>query len=223
MKCPGQDMQYWTSEAIYDVQCPKCQHVVEFYKDDTTRKCGFCGHRFINPKMDFGCATYCQFAEQCLGTLPEDFAGVRENLLKDKVAVEMKRHWKSDFKSIRRTLTTANFVETMSKMAGANMAIVLCAAYVADIDADASRSILEKAGATAQMIEGIHKVLNEISTDNAKSPEGKLVHDALLLRSAREQIREGAENVETIREDTTRCLLTSWAKELLLAPNWYHN
>jgi len=223
MKCPGQDMQYWTSEAIFDVQCPKCQHVVEFYKDDTTRKCGFCGHRFINPKMDFGCATYCQYAEQCLGTLPEDFAGVRENLFKDKVAVEMKRYWKSDFKSIRRTLSTASFVETIGKLAGANMAIILCAAYVADIDIAASRSILEKAGVPPQMIEGICKVLKEISTDKATSLEGKIVHDALLLRSAREQVRESAEKADIIQEATTSCLLTTWAKELVQTSNWHHN
>ena len=70
MKCPGQDMIYWKENAIFDVDCPKCGAAVEFYKDDTNRKCGECGNRFVNPKMDFGCASYCQFAEQCLGTLP---------------------------------------------------------------------------------------------------------------------------------------------------------
>ena len=86
MKCPGQDMKYWKDNAIFDVACPKCGTSVEFYKDDTSRKCGSCGHRFVNPKMDFGCASYCQYAEQCLGALPEDFTGGRDNLLKDKVA-----------------------------------------------------------------------------------------------------------------------------------------
>ena len=98
MKCPGQDMQYWNEKAIFEVQCPKCDKQVEFYKDDTSRKCGNCGNRFINPKMDFGCASYCQFAEQCLGTLPEEFKQGLDNLLKDKVAVAVKRHFGSDFK-----------------------------------------------------------------------------------------------------------------------------
>ena len=101
MKCPGQDMQYWTDDAIFEVNCPECDAIVEFYKDDTSRKCPKCEHRFVNPKLDFGCASYCQFAEQCLGTLPENFLGSREDLLKDKVAVLLKRHLKTDFKSIR--------------------------------------------------------------------------------------------------------------------------
>ena len=37
MKCPGQDTQYWKPGAIYDAKCPECEHVVEFFKDDTTR------------------------------------------------------------------------------------------------------------------------------------------------------------------------------------------
>jgi len=53
MKCPGQDTLYWNEEAIYNARCPECDQPVEFFKDDTTRKCPSCGHRFLNPKMDF--------------------------------------------------------------------------------------------------------------------------------------------------------------------------
>lgn len=69
MKCPGQDTRYWKQGAIFDAKCPKCSRLVEFFKDDTTRKCPNCGHRFINPNIDSGCASYCQFAEQCIGNL----------------------------------------------------------------------------------------------------------------------------------------------------------
>ena len=60
MKCPGQDTQYWKPGAIFEEKCPECGAAVEFFKDDTTRKCPKCGHRFLNPKLDFGCAAYCQ-------------------------------------------------------------------------------------------------------------------------------------------------------------------
>ncbi len=134
MKCPGQDMQYWTEGAIFDVTCPECGKMVEFYKDDTTRKCHACGHRFVNPKMDFGCATYCQFAEQCLGTLPEEFVLQQDNLLKDKVAVEMKRYFKSDFKSISHASRVARHAEKIGKATeGVNLALILCSAYLHDI------------------------------------------------------------------------------------------
>ncbi len=52
MKCPGQDTRYWKPEAVFEAKCPKCGNAVEFFKDDTTRKCGICGHRFLNPGMD---------------------------------------------------------------------------------------------------------------------------------------------------------------------------
>ena len=72
MKCPGQDTQYWKPGAIFEAKCPECGHDVEFFKDDTTRKCPACQHRFLNPGLDFGCAAYCPFAEQCIGNLPPE-------------------------------------------------------------------------------------------------------------------------------------------------------
>ena len=216
MKCPGQDMKYWNSDAIYDVECPQCKRMVEFYKDDTTRKCNFCGHRFVNPKMDFGCATYCQFAEQCLGTLPEEFAGARNNLLKDKVAVEMKRFWGTNFKNIRRSMTTARYAEIIGKRAGANLAIVLCAAYVKDIEPEQSKAILEKAGATMPMIYEIQLVIEElVHPQDHISIAAQIVHDALALRSVQEQVRESQISSEQAEDALKSDLITSWGKELL--------
>lgn len=125
-------MQYWDSDAIFEVSCPECKQPVEFYKDDTTRKCGHCGHRFVNPKMDFGCAAYCKYAELCLGTLPEEFIGSQDNLLKDKVAVAIKRFYKTDFKKISRVSRIAHHAEKIGKEEGAHMGIILCAAYLND-------------------------------------------------------------------------------------------
>lgn len=133
MKCPGQDMQFWTAEAIYEVKCPQCDKPVEFYKDDTSRKCNHCGHRFVNPKMDFGCASYCQFAKQCLGDLPEEFVSQRESLLKDRVAIEMKRYFKNDFKRISHTIRVARHAEQIARPEDGNMAVILCASYLLNI------------------------------------------------------------------------------------------
>jgi len=70
MKCPGQDSRYWTFDAIFDATCPNCGKTVEFFKDETRRPCKSCGHRVLNPKMDFGCAAHCKFAENCLRDAP---------------------------------------------------------------------------------------------------------------------------------------------------------
>ncbi len=135
MKCPGQDTQYWKPGAIYDAKCPECEHVVEFFKDDTTRKCPKCGHRFINPELDFGCASYCQFAEQCIGNLPPELLAQKEDLLKDRVAIEMKKYFRTDFKRISHAGRVARYAERIGKNenANANLAIILTSAYLHDI------------------------------------------------------------------------------------------
>jgi len=182
MKCPGQDMQYWTDSAIFEVECPKCNTSVEFYKDDTSRKCGHCGNRFVNPKMDFGCASYCQFAEQCLGSLPEEFQGERENLLKDKVAVEMKRHYKSDFKSISRAMKIARHAENIGKSEGGNLAAILCAAYLHEIEASVAAYILEKLSANPESIKEVLEIMNQHRNSiTPQSLELKVINDAILL------------------------------------------
>ena len=107
---------------------------MEFFKDDTTRKCGGCGHRFVNPKMDFGCAAYCQFAAQCLGDLPPELVAQKEDLLKDRVAIAVKRHLKTDFKRIGRAARRARHAEQMVGAEKGRLAPVIIASYVWDLD-----------------------------------------------------------------------------------------
>lgn len=194
MKCPGQDMKYWKADAIFETTCPKCTATVEFYKDDTSRKCGNCGHRLVNPHMDFGCASYCQYAEQCLGTLPEDFSGIREQLLKDKVAVEVKRALGNDFRRIRRVSATARFAESIGKAEGGRLPIILCAAYLQGLGATEARSILSKVGAGRAMIEEVVQVIveSEGSIDLHRQ-ETTILKDALSLQRLEEQRRETSE------------------------------
>lgn len=175
MKCPGQDTFYWKPGAIFEVPCPQCGANVEFFKDDTTRKCPGCQHRFVNPSLDFGCAAYCQYAEQCIGTLPEEFLVKQEDLLKDRVAIEMKRYFRGDFKRIGHAMRVARYAERIGRAEGANPAAVLCGAYLHDIGSAAAqpkdgrraagdreqegpavaREILEKLGAKPALIEAV--------------------------------------------------------------------
>jgi ribosomal protein S27E len=212
MKCPGQDMQYWNQDAIFDVDCPQCGRSVEFYKDDTSRTCRSCGHRFVNPKMDFGCAAYCQFAEQCIGTLPEEFVGAQDNLMKDKVAVAMKRFYKTDFKRIGRMLKLASHAEKIGAREGANPALVLCAAYldgsglarawerhgnedshlVAQESAALARSVLTELGAKQAMIEDVCRLLEHTAPiTTADSAELRTLADARLITRMEEDTRTG--------------------------------
>lgn len=215
MKCPGQDMKYWKANAIFDAQCPKCNAAVEFYKDDTSRKCGNCGHRFVNPKMDFGCASYCPYAEQCLGTLPEDFAGARDNLLKDKVAVEMKRFFQNDFKRIRQATTTARFAENIGKAEKSNLATLLCAAYLHDTGIVAAQAILKKVGASEPMITEICALLQHTANvQESDALQAKIMHDALTLRNLQEELKDSEKDRAKIQQRREVQLFTDSAKVL---------
>lgn len=215
MKCPGQDMKYWKDDAIFNVDCPKCGAPIEFYKDDTSRKCSGCNHRLVNPKMDFGCASYCQFAEQCLGTLPEEFMGSREDLLKDKVAVEMKRHFRTDFTSIRQATDAARHAENIGKAEGGNLAVLLCASYLHGNSLESARLILQKAGAAEPLIEeicGLLALQSQIPED--PSPQAQILHDAVVLSRLRDDLQEGRKENSSILELIEQELFTESARSI---------
>ncbi len=179
MKCPGQDSRYWKPDAIFETTCPECQKPVEFFRDDPTRKCPSCGHRFANPRMDFGCAAYCKFADQCIGSLPPELVAQRENLLKDRIAVEMKKYFGRDFNRIGHATRVARYAEKIGLAEGGNMAVILASAYLHDIgiheaerkygssasrhqEAEGppiARGILEKLGASADLIDEVCDII----------------------------------------------------------------
>ncbi|MGD2273044.1 MAG: HD domain-containing protein [Desulfobacterales bacterium] len=211
MKCPGQDTKYWKADAIFEVPCPKCEAPVEFFKDDTSRKCDKCGHRFPNPNMDFGCAAYCQYAEQCLGTLPEELLAQKEDLLKDRVAIEMKRYLKSDFKRIGHATRVARYAERIGRNERGNLAVILSAAYLHDIGIPEAerkygsteakyqekegppiaRSILVKLKAREDLIE---EVCDIIGHHHHPGPDEnlnfKVIYDADLIANLEDKLKE---------------------------------
>jgi len=226
MKCPGQDSRYWQSNAIFETNCTKCGAPVEFFKDDTTRKCDSCGNRMMNPKMDFGCASYCEYAEQCLGTLPPELLAQKEDLLKDRVAVEMKRYFKSDFKRIGHAMRAARHAEAIGRSEGGNLSVILCAAYLHDIGIHEAerkyqstaaeyqekegpgitRAILTKLGARETLISevvdivGHHHHPREVETTNFK-----VLYDADLITNLEETHKKspiGADRLGSILEKT---------------------
>lgn len=154
MKCPGQDSQYWKPEAVFDVKCPKCGNEVEFFKDDPTRKCAKCGHRFLNPDLDFGCASYCPHAEQCIGNLPPELLKGKEDLFKDRVAIEMKRYFRQDFKSIGHASRVARYAEQIGREEQGNLAVILSAAYLCHIGIREAESKYNSTAAEYQEKEG---------------------------------------------------------------------
>ena len=70
-RCPGQDMRYWKPEDIFDLECPGCSNKIEFWKDEPMRFCPQCKLEVRNPRIDLGCAKWCKYGKECLGSLPE--------------------------------------------------------------------------------------------------------------------------------------------------------
>ncbi|MDL2274537.1 phosphohydrolase [Desulfosarcina sp. OttesenSCG-928-G10] len=224
MKCPGQDTLYWKPGAIYEVPCPECGAGVEFFKDDTLRKCPKCGHAFVNPKMDFGCAAYCPHAAQCIGTLPEEFIQKSEDLFKDRVAIEMKRFFKSDFKRIQRAIRLARHAERIALSEGGNPAVVLCAAYLGTVSrAEAEKSsgpapkpelsasakaILEKLGAGQELVDEVGSILSHDPVAPASPLNARILHDADQLAHLEDEKKAGDFSAETALAQTQNRFFT---------------
>jgi len=138
MQCPGQDSRYWDGEAVFESLCPKCGTAIEFFKDDSKRRCRQCGHEMVNPRIDFGCASYCPFAEQCLGSLPPEMLAQKQELLLERVALAVKSQHGDDFAKIGQASRAARFAEGLAKVEEANKATVVLAAYLAEIDCPAA-------------------------------------------------------------------------------------
>ena len=133
MKCPGQDTRYWKPSDIFEAPCPACGKTVEFFKDDAVRRCKGCGARVTNPNLDFGCATYCKFAAQCLKDMPPEVLAKQKHLFAERVACEMRAFFGDDERRIRHAEKVAHFAEKIAEGLEADAAVVLAAAYLHDI------------------------------------------------------------------------------------------
>jgi len=150
VKCPGQDSRYWKPDDVFETTCPACGQNIEFFKDDPKRKCPKCGQTVTNPKIDLGCAQWCQYAEQCLGVS----AGSEADTLCAQLIQEMKAVFGSDTRRIDHALAVLSHAEQIQSAEGGDPLIVKAAAILHDIGIlQAERNHGSSAGAY-QEIEG---------------------------------------------------------------------
>jgi HD superfamily phosphodiesterase/DNA-directed RNA polymerase subunit RPC12/RpoP len=235
MRCPGQDSRYWKPEAVYNVPCSKCGNLMEFFKDEPTRRCKKCGHKMVNPKMDFGCAAYCKFAEQCLGDLPPELIAQKKDLLKDRVAIEMKHFFKQDFKRIGHATKVARNAEQIAKEEKGDVAIVLTAAYLHDIGIKEAefryqstepkyqeelgppiaRDILTKLGATAGLVDEVCDIIGHHHHPRREETTNfKIVYDADMIVNLEENQKEDKVPREKLEGMIEKNFLTAAGREL---------
>ncbi|MGA7875944.1 MAG: HD domain-containing protein [Desulfoferrobacter sp.] len=235
MRCPGQDSRFWEPGAIFEEKCPQCGHVVEFFKDESSRKCKNCGHKFVNPKMDFGCASYCKFAEQCLGDLPPELMAQRDDLLKDRVAIEMKKYFKKDFKRIGHATKVARYAEQIVKEEGGDPAIVLPAGYLHDIGIKEAerkynstaaryqeeegppiaREILASLGAREDLIDEVCDIIGHHHHPRAEETLNfKILYDADLIVNLEENHKDEPMDAEKLAKIIAKSFFTETGKKL---------
>jgi hypothetical protein len=194
-RCPGQDTQFWGPRDVYSVDCPKCGKPVEFFKDDIRRRCQKCGHLFLNPKLDLGCSAWCQFAEQCIGTMSkEEF--------KEVIVLAIKDYLDGDKERIKHSLMVLDFAERILEEEKGNPKVAIAAAALYDIGPkavgekpegrrrideefdsfSAARGILDRSGAGKEVKEAVCRILEK--RENFKSTDdvdARIVHDAWRL------------------------------------------
>jgi CRISPR/Cas system-associated endonuclease Cas3-HD len=195
VRCPGQDQRFWKPEDIFEVKCPACGGSVEFFKDEPKLKCRKCGKTVTNPKINLGCAEWCQYAEQCLGIS----RGEPVNVIRDRLIDEMKGIFAADQKRIEHALSVLKYAEQIQSAEGGDPIVVKAAAILHDIGIRQAESeygssagkyqellgppiakeILKRCDLEPETIEHICKIIaNHHSAKNIDTPEFRIVWDA---------------------------------------------
>ncbi len=223
MKCPGQDSRLWGPDAIYESKCPECGGPIEFFKDETSRRCRKCSHKVLNPKMDFGCAAYCKYASQCLGgDIPPELLAKRSDLLKDRVAAEVKKTLGRDFRRIARTLKLVDYTGKIFGGENVDPAVPTLAAYLLALFRPLQEDprglavvILTRTGTPDEVSRDVLAILDSIENEeNPDSPEGRCLSDARAIADIEDALAEGLAKPEEVARMVGVRILTKSGREL---------
>ena len=187
MKCPGQDTRYWDQEAIFDARCPNCGAEMEFFKDDASRPCPRCGSKVPNPRMDFGCAAYCPYAEQCLGSLTPELKEKQAESLRNRVAQRIKGILVPDFSLVGRISNLVHAVEIRAKEEGLDLPALLIAAHVALVPDKAAEKegcgsrneLVRKLVPNEELARDAINILEAIDEPDSGDPRAEILRSAL--------------------------------------------
>jgi hypothetical protein len=157
MKCPGQDTRYWKPGDIFVAECPKCGAEIEFFKDDTRRRCAWCGHTFYNPKIELGCAEWCQYAEKCVPDLVKAKKAAQN--FKELLAEMVKAHLKPDPAAWEQTARGVQFAQDLLKAEGGDPKVVLAAVLLHNVEPAKAKEFLEELATEPEIIAAVLELL----------------------------------------------------------------
>jgi Zn ribbon nucleic-acid-binding protein len=182
--CPGQDTAFWRPGDIFEVECSSCGHEVEFFKDDVSRRCGRCGGRVQNPKLNLGCAQWCEHAAQCLGYDPKEALMVEgeDTPLVDRLIEGLKRAaGEGALAGPLEALERAKQI-MRAEPGGLDPKVVLSAAVLAGLDAGNASDLVDEAKLDAEAKAEVESILARRSSGGEPATaEGRVVADAVRL------------------------------------------
>lgn len=185
MKCPGQDTRYWKPEDIFVAECPKCGAEIEFFKDDARRRCAWCGHMFYNPKIELGCAEWCQYAEKCVPDLVR--AKKAAQTFKELLAELVKAHLEGDPAGWERTEQAMQFAQNLLKAEGGDPKVVLAAVLLHRVEPAKAREFLAELETEPEIIESVLELLGGGGAE--RDLNRQLYQDALALAAGKGDTR----------------------------------
>jgi hypothetical protein len=204
--CPGQDTRFWRSDDIFEIACSRCGTSVEFFRDDTYRRCGGCGARLDNPKMNLGCAQWCEHARECLGYDPRDVKAPKEGgaTFLDRLIESATAAYGAE--TAATAIGALEFAEKLLISEKANPRVTLAAALLSGLGSGCNcdqapvaggpspRSLLTELGAHWKVVDEVCALCSDKA---GETPEIRVVQDATALSALRQSLSQGG----TISED----------------------
>jgi len=196
MKCPGQDRRYWTEDAVFEVPCPQCGANVELFKDEGSGRCRKCGHRFLNPGADFGCAKWCALAQECVGFAPErqTSLGAGEGALAARLIQALKEQCADQQALLAEAMAVFQQAKELAAKEGGDPRVVLAAALLLGSDRSDiaqgqslpprpnARQILDRVGLDGPTTDRIWQIVDAFRQGAAMDTlEYRIVGDAAAL------------------------------------------
>ena len=177
MKCPGQDTRFWKSDDIFVAECPKCGAEIEFFKDDARRRCAWCGHMFYNPKIELGCAEWCQYAEKCVPDLLR--AKKAAQTFKELLAEMVRTHLAGDPAAWDRTAKGVQYAQDLLKSEGGDPKVVMAAVLLHRVEPARARDFLAELATEPEIVEAVLELLS--GQGAARDLNRQLYQDVLTL------------------------------------------
>jgi hypothetical protein len=201
-KCPGQDTRHWKPGDIFTAECPKCGAEIEFFKDDTRRRCAWCGHLFYNPKIELGCAEWCQYAEKCVPELVKEKKATQT--FKELLAERVKSLLGHDPAGPERLDRSVKYATELLKSEGGDPKVVLAAVLLQPLNLSQAKDLLAELETEPEISEAILTILS--GSEKADTLEQQIFRDTQTL------LREDPPDTSRLTTRTAQRLAAAAAK-----------